>query len=183
MIFNSAGHHLKDSGAVGVYKGKQIKEADVAILLRNESTAYIRSKGYKVIEDKDTETLKEYLDRIQTGSGSVVIEHHLDAFTNNATGITVIVRDNPTKESMEMAKEMAQGLHKVTGLVLRSGDGVITEKESNRGKLGLMRESGTVILIEHGFISNPKDIEAIMSNLGKIAQVVGDVAIKYENKL
>lgn len=184
MIFNSAGHHFKDSGAVGVYQGKQIKEADVAILLRNSLTSYITSKGYKVIEDNDTETLSQYLTRIKTGSGSVVVEHHLNAAVNKqATGVEVVVKDNATKESIAMAEEVARALARIYNLPLRNGNGVISERQSHRGKLALVNKAGTSVLIEHGFISNEKDITAIMNNIKLVGEVLGNIVIKYENLL
>ena len=74
--FISAGHHLKDSGAIG--SGTQenletIKFRDIVIKL-------CKDMGLKVITDDDHETLKEYLDRIKTGDGSVVVEFHFGSF-------------------------------------------------------------------------------------------------------
>ena len=37
MIYNSAGHHNLDSGAVAMYKGKLIKESENAIIIRNKN--------------------------------------------------------------------------------------------------------------------------------------------------
>ena len=56
-VFLSAGHHLKDSGAV--YNGRQ--ENLEAIKLRNIILNLCKSKGLKVIIDEDTETLSQYL--------------------------------------------------------------------------------------------------------------------------
>ena len=52
--FISAGHHNKDSGAIGV-DGR--KESEEAIKLRDAVVKYCKEKGLKVITDDDDETL------------------------------------------------------------------------------------------------------------------------------
>lgn len=179
MIFNSAGHHLKDSGAVATHRGVVYKENEMAIMFRNGSSSHIRSKGYKVIEDDDKETLSQYLARIQPGSGSVTCEHHMNSFSSNtATGIEVVIGDNASKETVKLAGLLAVGIHRITGIPLRNkGTGVIKESQTPRGRLGLMREGGIVVLIEYGFISNPKDVAALMNNKDAIFKFVGDTLI------
>ena len=86
--FISAGHHNKDSGAIGV-DGR--KESEEAIKLRDAVVKYCKEKGLKVITDDDDETLAQYLTRIQTGDGSVVLEFHFDAFDKIASGTTALV--------------------------------------------------------------------------------------------
>ena len=102
MIYNSAGHHLKDTGAVATHSGIVYKENELAMMFRNGITKHIRSKGYKVVEDNDKETLSQYLARIEPGSGSVTCEHHMNSFSSNtATGIEVVIGDNASKETVK----------------------------------------------------------------------------------
>lgn len=190
MIFSSAGHcnvrgHKNtDSGAVGI-NGRW--EADEAVKVRSRVNAILREKGYKVIEDQPTESLKEYLHRIQPGDASVVVEYHFDASDNpKATGCSALVGDNSSKTSQSFAKELAQAVSTTLGIRLRDGgdgDGILFEKESHRGRLGLMREAGTVCLLEVCFISNPDDMAAY-DNLEKfeaMCQGIANVIAKYED--
>lgn len=173
--FISAGHHLKDSGATG----NGYKENELTIEFRNLVVSHCLKKGMKVITDKDTETLGQYLSRIQTGSGSVVIEFHFDASVNKtATGTTALVGDDADRLDKSFAQELVNTTSKVLGIKNR---GVLSENMSHRGKLGLMRKQGTVALLEIAFISNKSDMEAYQKNKKVLASLVADVIYKYEN--
>jgi N-acetylmuramoyl-L-alanine amidase len=177
MIFISAGHHLKDSGAVNTALG--IQENTQAIRLRDKIVSYLKLKGRKFITDKDTETLKEYLDRIDTGDGSVVLEIHFDASgTGKAEGCTAFVSNTPSKYSQTMGAELCNNLFKIAGIKNR---GVHKESESHRGRLGLMRESGIVVLFEGFFIDNPEDYGKFNPNIDLIAESIGATLVKYED--
>lgn len=179
MIYLSAGHHNKDSGAVATHNNVVYKENAITISFRDGTNNHLKSKGIKAIIDNDSETLSAYLARIKPGSGSVVTEYHTNAFTNpKATGIELIIPNNYSKENYRLASLIAIGLHKITGLTLRNnGTGVITEAKSKRGSLGIMRKSGIVIIIELGFISNPNDVKVILAKRDEICKFVADSLI------
>lgn len=185
MIYNSAGHHNKDSGAVGTYEGKPIQENKIMMEFRDGISARLTERGYKFITDNDNETLSQYLGRIKPGSGSVLCEGHLNAASSSkATGIEVIIPDNFDKYDKALASMIATGLHKITGLALRNGGtGVITEADSHRGKLGFLRKPGTNVLIEYGFISNPSDMKIIFEKKKEICNFVADCLIIAEDWL
>ena len=184
MIYNSAGHHNLDSGAVAMYKGKLIKENENAVIIRNKISARLKEKGYYFIIDKDTETLATYLNRIKPGNGSVESEHHLNASTNaKATGVEVVVKNNANTNSIALAKDLAKGISSLTGIPLRNGNGVITENDTHRGKLGLLHKEGTWVLIEYGFITNSNDMDKLYANLDKVCSFVADTLITYEDKI
>ena len=186
MIFLSAGHlntrnlkHKTDPGAVGV-NGRW--EADEAVKIRDRVTAILVSKGYNVINDGPQETLREYLARIKPGPASVVLEYHFDAAAN-ATGTSTLVGDNSGKTSQNMAAELTKSTSDILGIKLRDGgdgDMIIFEKDSHRGRLGLMREKGIVALLELCFISNPDDLKAYDANKEVLAGKIADILIKYD---
>lgn len=190
MIFSSAGHcnarnhPNRDSGAVGV-GGRW--EADETVKVRDRVNAILRSRGYSVIEDGPTESLRQYLARIKPGPASVVVEFHFDASANpKASGCSVLVGDDSSKNSQNMARELGQAISTSLGIRLRDGgdgDGILFEKESHRGRLGLMREAGTVALVEVCFISNPDDMAAYddLSKFEAMCQGVANVIGKYED--
>lgn len=190
MIFASAGHcnarghKNQDSGAVGI-NGRW--EADEAVKVKNRVIAILESKGYNVITDNPTESLREYLARIKPGPASVVVEFHFDAAANpKATGCSVLVGDDSSKNSQNMARELSETISKALGIKLRDGgdgDGILFEKDSHRGRLGLMREAGTVALVEVCFITNPDDMAAYdkPAKFEAMCQGIAAVLGKYED--
>ena len=182
MKFISAGHCTKpgknyDPGATGV-NGRT--EAAEAVKMRDEVVKQLKNMGYNdIVTDLDAESLKEYLARIQTGSGSVVVEFHFNAFNGKATGIEVLVQKDADKMDISFAKEMAKVTAAATKLPLRSG-GVKSEADSKRGSLGLMRENGIVALVELCFIDNPADMAAYDKAFSGLASAYAAAIAHYD---
>lgn len=179
MIFISAGHNpggiKPDPGAIG--NGK--READLTVEFRNLVLEELNKQGAKSVSDNDSERLGEYLKRIQTGNASVVLEFHLDASANaSATGTTVLIGSDADNNDKSFAKELAAATSEILQIRNR---GVISEAESHRGRLGLMREKGIVALLEICFISNPSDLSAYEKYKLFLAAKVSAILIKYEN--
>ena len=184
MIYNSAGHNNNDSGAVATYKGKLLKESEVAIIIRDKINKRLTAKGYSFIQDKDTESLSVYLNRIKPGNASVTCEHHLNASTNpKARGLEIVVKKNPTANSLALAITLGKGISQITGIPLRHGNGVITEDKTARGRIAIVNKEGTSVLIEYGFISNKEDMDSLFANLDKVCDFVADTLIVYEDKI
>lgn len=175
--FLSAGHHLRDSGAVAHGKQENLE----MIKFRDTVVNFCKSFGVKVITDTDNESLGQYLRRIQTGSGSVVLEFHLDAATNeSATGCTAVVGDDADRLDKMFAKELVDTTASITGLRNR---GVIPESKTHRGKLGLMREQGIVALLELGFITNKNDMAALEAHTFTLASAIAKIVKKYDDMI
>lgn len=181
MIFVSAGHNSQsktikqDPGAVNK---DGTKEGDLTILFRDLVKIQLDLLGAKYITDFEEENLAMYLKRIQTGSGSVVVEYHFDAAESpDAKGTTVLVGEDADRLDKAFAKELLDITVAILGTRSR---GVISEKESHRGRLGLMREQGTVCLVEIGFITNKDDLEKFRINKIALAKAHADIIVKYE---
>jgi N-acetylmuramoyl-L-alanine amidase len=177
--FISAGHNpkgiKKDSGAVG----NGYKEADLAVEFRDLVIAECKKLRLKIIQDKDDERLGEYLKRIDTGNGSVVVEYHFDAASSpTATGTTGLVEAEADRLDRAFAKELTDVTAKILNIKNR---GVITEAQSHRGSLGLMREEGIICLMELAFISNINDINAYNKGKKQLAVEHAKIIYKYEN--
>lgn len=173
-VFASAGHHNHDSGAIGSGTQENIE----TIKLRDAVVSICKSIGIKVITDNDSETLGQYLDRIKTGDGSVVVEFHFDASgTGKATGATSIVGSDADRLDKAFAKELVDVTSSTIGIKNR---GVISEADSHRGRLGLMREQGIVALLEVCFIDNQNDINLYRENFSYLALQIAKVIDKYE---
>lgn len=176
-VFISAGHNTKgqrDPGAVSKYGVEAEKTAE----FRNIVNGIAKGLGLKVITDRDDEKLSDYLKRIKTGSGSVVLEFHFDAGPETASGCTVIVGSDADRLDKLFADEIAKTTAEVLGIKNR---GVISEALSHRGRLGLMREQGTVALLEIAFISNKSDMIKYEANKFELASRIAKIVKKYED--
>lgn len=181
MIFISAGHNNKglriDPGAVG----NGFKEADLTVEIRNLVIAELKRLNTPYVSDNDDERLGTYLERIKTGSGSVVLEFHFDASNNaSATGATALIEAEADRLDRAFAQELANATASVLGIRNR---GVKTEAESHRGRLALMREEGIICLLEVCFISNAQDVSLYKANKEKLAIQIAQILIKYEKML
>ena len=179
MIFISAGHNpkgiKKDPGAIG----NGFHEADLAVEFRNLVVQELLKRKVKVIIDNDDERLGAYLERIKTGSGSVVLEFHFDAAASPlATGTTSLIGNDADRLDKAFAKELVETCSLVLGIKNR---GVLSESGSHRGSLGLMREQGIVSLLELCFISNANDLRKYELNKKQLALKIAEIVERYEN--
>lgn len=179
MIFLSAGHNNKgikrDPGACA----NGYTEADLAVEFRNKVIYFLEAKKIPYIKDNDDERLADYLKRIQTGDGSVVLEFHFDAAaSSSATGTTALIGGDADRLDKAFAKELVDATATTLGIKNR---GVISETESHRGKLGLMREKGTVALLEICFITNHEDLDKFFSNQTTLANKIAEIVKRYED--
>jgi len=184
MIFISAGHNSQsktikqDPGAVNKHG---VKEGDLTIELRDLVCKELDFLGVKYVKDSDEESLAMYLKRIQTGSSSVVCEFHFDASDNpSATGCTALVEADADRLDKAFATDMVKWTADTLGIKNR---GVITEAESHRGRLGLMKENGLVVLIEVGFITNEDDMRFYNINKNLLAHNYAVMLKQYEDLL
>jgi len=178
MLYISAGHNTfgikTDSGAVG--NGK--RECDLTVEFRNLVLDQLKAKNAPYISDNDTETLGQYLKRAETGNGSVVLEFHFDASVNSkATGATALVGVDADDNDKVFARDILYATVSTFGIKNR---GVLSEADSHRGRLGLMREKGIVALLELCFISNPDDLKAYDLHKAELAGKIADILIKYD---
>jgi N-acetylmuramoyl-L-alanine amidase len=172
--FISAGHHLRDSGALGT----GVQENLETIEFRDLVVPILRAKGLKVITDNDNETLSQYLTRIQTGEGSVVLEFHFDAYNRSASGSTALYGVDADKNDKAFAAELVAGCSAIMGIPNR---GAISETQSHRGRLALMRKKGIVCLLELCFIDNDNDMGKYRAKKLLLANFVANIVEKYEN--
>lgn len=177
MIFISAGHTPKgikvDPGAVA----NGYTEAGLNVEIRDLVCNELDLLGAKYIKDLDNETLSQYLQRAETGTGSVVLEFHFDAATGTASGSTAIVEEEGDRLDKLFAKELVDACSSILGIKNR---GVKSEAETHRGRLGLMREEGIICLLEVCFIDNINDLNAYHLHKVALAKAVAAILIKYE---
>ena len=178
MVFISAGHNPKGQRDPGAVSGN-LAEADLTEEFKNILVPIAKGLGLKIVTDKPDEKLADYLKRIKPGNGSVVIEFHFDSAVNkSASGATSIVGSDADRFDKLFAKEIVDATAQTLEIKNR---GVINEAESNRGRLGLMREQGIVTLLEIGFISNPDDVKKYQQKKIELATRLASIIKKYED--
>ena len=183
MKFVSAGHcnvpgPTYDPGAPGV-NGRT--EANETVKMRDAVVARLRDYGSTdIITDLNSESLSQYLKRIKPGTGSVVCEFHFNAFNGKASGVEVIVQQDADKMDMACAKELAAGMRSIMTLPFRGENGVKKESETRHGRLGLMRESGIVVLVELCFIDNKDDMASYDLHFNELVNMFARVLHKYD---
>ncbi len=181
MVYISAGHNAQsktikqDPGAVNK---DGIKEGDLTIEFKGLVLRELDLLGVKYISDSEEENLSMYLKRIDTGTGSVVVEYHFDAAeSDTATGCTGLIEEEADRLDNAFSKELNDGVASILGIRNR---GVIKESESHRGRLGLMREDGIISLQEICFITNPDDLARYHLKKKELAKAHALIIQKYE---
>jgi N-acetylmuramoyl-L-alanine amidase len=180
MIFLSAGHNAQsksikaDPGAINKHG---IKEGDLTIEFRDLVAHELDILGIKYITDLKEESLQMYVDRIQTGNGSVVIEYHFDAAAETATGCTTLTEIDADRLDKACAKELSDITASILGIKNR---GVKTEADTRHGRLALMKEDGIVVLHEICFITNEDDLTRYNLKKKELAKAHANILSKYE---
>lgn len=167
--FVSAGHSNADPGAV---RGT-IKEADIAVAVRNAVAEKLKAAGKTVTTDGSVqvnEALADAIKRIKTAR--ISIEIHCNASENTAaTGTETIALPAQKKLAQTLSASIAQAL----GTKVRGDAGWIDQSQSARGKLGFVNNGG--LIVELFFLSNPKELASF--NVDKVASAIAATLLKF----
>lgn len=167
--FVSAGHSNADPGAV---RGA-VKEADIAVAVRNAVAEKLRSHGKTVTTDgvgQVNEPLADAIKRIKTAR--ISIEIHCNASDNPAAnGAETIALPNQKKLAQALSASIAQAL----GTKVRGDSGWIDQSQSARGRLGFVNNGG--LIVELFFLSNPKELASF--NVYKVASAIASTLLKF----
>lgn len=178
-IFLTAGHHNRDSGAVG----NGYKENALTIELRDMIAERIKqlSPTTKVWKDDDNDTLSQVIAKINkiATPKDILLEVHFDAaISPKPSGGTALVADGAREKSQNLAKELVD----LGSTILRIPNrGVRNEKKSARGKLGILHTAASSVLYEVGFISNPTDMANHQDWKHWLAEDFAITLIKHSN--
>lgn len=177
-IYLTAGHHLKDSGAVA----NGYKENMLTIEFRDliESEIKLIDPSVKVWKDNDNLTLSQVIKEITKTSTAddLLLETHFDSYNGIATGTTVLVAANARMRSRQFAEDLAIGVSGTIGIKNR---GVKNENESQHAKLGILHTKASSALLEVGFIDNKSDMQKYQNNKQCVAKEVALIIIKHLN--
>lgn len=176
-----AGHHNKDSGAIGV---GGIKESDKTKQWRDliaKLFKEIKPEANIVVDDDDM-NLSAVISKTRKTikSNDCLIEFHYNSASNIATGVEVFIDDNASLRSRDLAGKIVKSISDLSGLKNR---GVKTESESNRGSLGILGMRGAAILIEVCFINNIQDVDKTDSHMHCICKSIANIiAEDFDNQ-
>lgn len=173
----SAGHHLKDPGAIS----NGLQENTLTIRVRDRVSELLRGLGATVYNDKDDETLAQVISRFKPGNGSVLLEFHFDAASPSASGATGFYADNPSSaHSMNFAYDLAEDCANALGIPSR---GARSESDSHRGKLAFVRQEGICALLEIAFITNPDDMNKFEANFNHLCENIASTVYYYDQMI
>ena len=152
-VFLSAGHSTTDPGAVG----NGLKEADVAVEIRNLVAVALGAKGIPYEVDSrglGNLPLKDSIPKAK--KYPIAIEFHCNASGNPAaTGVETL--SGP--KDMKLGANISSVISGVLGIKNR---GAKPENAGQHHRLGFVQAGG--IIVELFFISNPADVKAYQKN-------------------
>ncbi len=177
MIFLTAGHNNKDSGAVN---GSRI-EAVEAIKIRNRVSDLLKEKTVQVWNDSDNWNLQATINEIFKLSkpSDIICDIHFNAGPALATGCEVFVPNEAIKSELLLANDLCLCISKILKIRNR---GVKRESDSQHKRLGMMRPSGSNVLIEVAFISNLNDMKSYDESFEVMCQGIASVLLKHIQK-
>ncbi|HEV2707056.1 MAG TPA: N-acetylmuramoyl-L-alanine amidase [Pyrinomonadaceae bacterium] len=172
-ILVSAGHGAGDPGAVSP-NGK-LKEADLALVMRDTVASMLRARGCRVVEDgEDGQNLPlTYALTIARQTPGPKVEFHFNAGPPTATGVEAL--------SLPQHKPFAQALAKTvsaaTGLVARGANGWKDQSSGQHHRLAFCQAGG--VILELAFISNDGDMNRFLANEERVAIGIADVLERF----
>lgn len=159
-IIISAGHSNSDSGAVS--KDGKLKEADLALRLRNRVATILRADGdLRVLtdgSDGQNAPLRDAVQIVKANPGAIAVEIHFNAGPPTAKGVEVLAK--PIHRPL--AQQLAASVAAITESPLR---GVLGWKADNSGqhhRLAFCEAGGLILEVE--FISNPTAMSIYLAN-------------------
>jgi N-acetylmuramoyl-L-alanine amidase len=178
-LYLSAGHGGSDSGIEAMGR----KEADLAIDLRDRITKKLAVliPDLTVWNDPNgwaTAQTSAHLLKT-TSQADTICDLHFNGSNGKGNGVEVIIPKDYSPKELALARNLAKAIVGATGLVLRRDQGVMTETESQHGRLAMMRPPGTNILIENCFLDNKGDIEKFISVIDNVAEVIAKTFVAY----
>lgn len=170
------------------YPGGQIT------IWEGQLTAELRSMIYKILVDAGfsdrvvidadsnitAETLVLWQKKVRPTD--LALDIHFNAAGPDARGVEVIVPDKWSTAEQRLAQRLASITSVVLGTKLRGNNGVITEKQSHRGRLGWMRLNCETILWEVCFPTNKQDFGALETRKTDLAAEAANICIEWLNE-
>lgn len=162
-MYISAGHSNVDPGAVG----NGLKEADVAVEIRNIVSFYLTQMGVRhVLDGNGTANLPLAATVKQSRNHEVSVEFHCNASANaKATGCEVLCG----KKDYARADKICQAVSRALGIRNR---GVKSENSGQHTTLAFVRAGG--MIVELFFITNPDDVARYQASKWLLGKAIAE---------
>ena len=174
LIVIDPGHGGKDPGAIG----NRYKEKDLNLELAYKIKEALINKGYVVLMTRTTDTYIDLNERAAFANSygaDLLISVHHNSFSNTTSGVEVIYNSKTVNaaKSKEIATAVSANIASSVGLKDRG--------HKDQKLIVSSRANMPTILVEAGFISNPKE-EAYVSQSSiqeKIAKSLANTIYQY----
>ena len=167
-IFVSAGHSEKDPGAIS--KGG-IKEAELALRLRNRVVAALRAKGHDPLSDgegTENRPLTEAVKVAKKNAKGINVEIHFNAGPATARGVEALAY----AVHKVLCKDLCGAIAKHTGSPLRGDFGWKAPNSGQHHRLAFCEAGGLILEVE--FISSAAGLAKYLSNEPLIAESLAE---------
>lgn len=165
LLFIDTGHSAKWPGAMGL-----VKEHEWVRLIADALPMFLHPSKYDLVRVPDKFATdwsanrnlsnriswinKEYARRRQNG---IVISIHGNSGPSSANGIEVAYMGGTSAD--KPAEELARDVANATGLKIRRERGIVDDRTTRHGRLGMVRDTTPLaLLVECGFVSSPVDM-------------------------
>lgn len=162
-LFISAGHSTTDPGAVG----NGLREADVAVEMRNIISFYLTQAG--VVHTLDGKRLENVPLRnaiVQARKHQIAIEIHCNAGPPSARGVETL--SGP--KDMKLGRELCAAIATVLSTKNR---GAKPENSGQHARLGFVQAGG--LILELFFISNVDDVKEYTTKKWLLGRAIAGV--------
>lgn len=172
-IFLSAGHSLKDPGAVGSMidaRGRKVplKEADVAVEMRNIVSFYLTQFGLRhVVDGTGTANLPLGDACKMARNVQIPIEFHCNASDKPAARGVETLSDSG---DMKLGNALCYAIAGVMGSTNRGAKG---EASGHHARLGFVQAGG--IIVELFFISNAGEVATYQAKKWLLGKAIAEV--------
>lgn len=165
-IVISAGHHLKDPGAVNTALG--ITEAQEAIGFKKLLVKALECLEIDVVTDDDNETNSQFQSRIRKDYPTYfLLEIHFNSVeSKKATGTEVVISQYASPLSIGKGRQIVDTCSKVLGIRNR---GILLDNQTPRGRIGVVNLPNPAVLLEICFLSNEDDMKAYNKHKSELA--------------
>lgn len=151
-IIISAGHHLKDPGAMAF----GLQENNLCMLFRDHLASELRNLGFRVITPVDQYSLHETIKFAAQFPDVPAIDLHFNAFNGNAKGSEVF-----SKKADGLGNTLGKVLCDTSAAFGFANRGVKTPDSSARKRLGFLDKIKHGIVFEICFMDNEGDMSLV----------------------
>ena len=162
-----AGHGGVEVGAVSSYNGQEMCEKDINLAVANRLKTALEEKGYKVMmtrEDDSDVSISKRIDMIDKYNPHFTISIHCDSIGGEASatanGFSVLYEEESSLEDNMISNEKYAN---IVEKAYANSSGLRRRGVISRSDLGLLKTENPSVLLEMGFISNPVEIEKLLS--------------------